>query len=307
MPKKFYKNKILSVIRITLSIVLVIFLFAGEAEDVYAARKKKTKSRRKKVRVYNPSQTKANAITKLQTSTELSELAKIEPTASANSESRVYKKEEINVADDTQMLSDVDILKTFLTMEEIIDIQNGDEGEELDELEAEDDIKVNLDDFRSLWLLAIGSGGDNAKTSFGVEKELMMELIMQWIGTPYRFGGMSKKAIDCSAWTRVIFFQADSVVIPRTAREQFTIGRHISRNHLEFGDMVFFHTYSRKFASHVGIYLGDNLFAHASSKEGVTVSSLNSTFYNNRFIGGRRLSESDLYAYKRGSVNGVLD
>jgi hypothetical protein len=192
----------------------------------------------------------------------------------------------------------VEILKTFLSEEEIMEAENGDEGEDLMELESEDDIKVDLDDFRSIWLLAIGGGGDNSKTSLGTEKELIMDIIMQWIGTPYRFGGMSKKAIDCSAWTRTIFFQADSIVLPRTAREQFTIGKSVSRNNLEFGDLVFFHTYSRKFASHVGIYLADNLFAHASSSEGVTISSLNSTFYNNRFIGGRRIREVDLYAYK---------
>ena len=157
-------------------------------------------------------------------------------------------------------------------------------------------------------MLAIG-GSDNSKTSFGVEKEVMMDLIVQWLGTPYRFGGSSRRAIDCSAWTRAIFFQADSVVLPRTAREQINVGRSITRSNLEFGDLVFFHTYSRKFASHVGIYLGDDLFAHASSAEGVTISSLNSTFYNTRYIGARRLSDSDLYAYKmqRGSVNNILD
>jgi len=90
----------------------------------------------------------------------------------------------------------------------------------------------------------------------------------------------------------------ESVLLPRTAREQILVGRNVKRNELDFGDLVFFHTYSRKFASHVGIYLGDNLFAHASSVMGVTISSLNSTYYNNRYIGGRRLSSKDMVNYK---------
>ena len=308
-----HKTKLLPTLTKLLTIMLSVLVLTSP-NDLIAAKKttKKQKASRKKIRVYNPPQTKANAIIRLQTSSELSELAKIEHNTFTNTESKAYQKENNIVAanrNENQMLSDVELLKTFLSADEIMDTENGDEGEDLAELEAEDDIKVNLDDFRSIWLLAIGGSGDNAKTSFGIEKELMMNLIMQWVGTPYRFGGMSQKAIDCSAWTRAIFFQADSIVLPRTAREQFTIGKNVSKNNLEFGDLVFFHTYSRKFASHVGIYLGDNLFAHASSAEGVTISSLNSTFYNNRFIAAKRLNEVDLYAYRmhRRNINTILE
>jgi cell wall-associated NlpC family hydrolase len=76
------------------------------------------------------------------------------------------------------------------------------------------------------------------------------------------------------------------------------VGQRVSRENLEFGDLVFFHTYSRKFVSHVGIYLSDNLFAHASSRLGVTISSLNSTYYNTRYVAGRRLSSKDLLTLK---------
>jgi lipoprotein Spr len=86
--------------------------------------------------------------------------------------------------------------------------------------------------------------------------------------------------------------------LPRTAREQALVGEKIVRKDLEFGDLVFFHTYTKKFVSHVGIYLGDDLFAHASSLLGVTISSLNSTYYNNRYVAGRRLSSKDLLTYK---------
>ena len=121
-----------------------------------------------------------------------------------------------------------------------------------------------------------------------------MDAIMDWLGTPYHFGGSNNRGIDCSAFVLTIFDYSAHISLPRTAREQFTVGMKIKKSELEFGDLVFFHTYSRSFASHVGIYLGDNLFAHSSSRYGVTVSSLESTFYNKRFIGGRRLSSRDV-------------
>jgi cell wall-associated NlpC family hydrolase len=68
----------------------------------------------------------------------------------------------------------------------------------------------------------------------------------------------------------------------------------VNRKDLQFGDLIFFHTRRHAYVSHVGIYLGDNLFAHASSKYGVTVSSLESTYYNNRFIGAKRITARDL-------------
>lgn len=303
MLKKTYKNKnkLLSTSINILTFMLIMGFFVAISEDLIAAARNQTNNKprpRKKVRVYNPPQTKANAVAMLQTSSELSELAKIEPTTSTNSESKAHQKVEQPVQNGDSMLSDVELLKTFLSVDEMMEIECGDEGEDIAELEAEDDIKVNIDDFRSLWLLAIGGNESNSKTSYGVNKEELMAVIMDWLGTPYKFGGATKKAIDCSAWTRAVFLQAGSMMLPRTAREQINVGRNVARSNLEFGDMVFFHTYTRRFASHVGIYLGDNLFVHASSREGVTVSSLNSTYYSSRFIGGRRFSERDLHVYK---------
>jgi len=276
--------------------------------------------RRRSNRSYNPAKTRADAIAILKTSESVSALAGIEPrgtressaysTVNTNSNNNSPTNQNSTVVTglteppNLSEMSDVELLNYLLSEEEDWEDDEeydgeleGDIGEDIAELEAEDDIQVNVDDFRAIWALAFGAD-ESLYTSFGTSKEALMGVIMEWLGTPYRFAGTTRKAIDCSAWTRAVFFQTDSIVIPRTAREQVHLGKRVSRDKLEFGDLVFFHTYSRRFASHVGIYLGDNLFAHASSRAGVTVSSLNSAYYAKRFIGGRRFTETDYASYK---------
>ncbi|MDA8077995.1 MAG: LysM peptidoglycan-binding domain-containing protein [Nitrospiraceae bacterium] len=108
------------------------------------------------------------------------------------------------------------------------------------------------------------------------------------INIPYRFGGNSILGIDCSAYVKKVYgFMG--IELPRTAREQFKEGEKIDREELSIGDLVFFRTYA-SFPSHVGIYLGNNLFIHASSKgKRVTIDSLDTPYYLKRFIGGKRV------------------
>lgn len=121
------------------------------------------------------------------------------------------------------------------------------------------------------------------------EEKVIMEVI-KFISTPYRYGGTTMKGIDCSAFTQNVFSNVFSFSLPRSAREQYQVGEIIDeREELKFGDLVFFNTTRRAKPGHVGIYLGDNFFAHASRKKGVTVSSLDETYYNKRYMGGRRL------------------
>ena len=108
------------------------------------------------------------------------------------------------------------------------------------------------------------------------------------INIPYKFGGNSILGIDCSAYVKKVYGLL-GVDLPRTAREQFNEGDAIDRDELSIGDLVFFRTYA-SFPSHVGIYLGNNLFIHASSKgRKVTIDSLETPYYLKRFIGGKRL------------------
>jgi hypothetical protein len=119
---------------------------------------------------------------------------------------------------------------------------------------------------------------NNFETGTPKEK-MLMEII-----------GNSKSGIDCSAFTQNIYKTTLSVNLSRSAREQYKQGEIISDvDDLQFGDLVFFDTRSGVSPGHVGIYIGDNLFAHASSKKGVTISSLNHDYYKDRFMGSRRI------------------
>ncbi|MBA4371776.1 MAG: hypothetical protein C0402_02815 [Thermodesulfovibrio sp.] len=113
------------------------------------------------------------------------------------------------------------------------------------------------------------------------------------LNIPYKFGGTSILGIDCSGYVKKVYGLL-GMNLPRTAREQFKEGEAIDRDELSIGDLVFFKTYA-SFPSHVGIYLGNNLFIHASSKgKKVTIDSLETPYYFKRFIGGKRLlTEAD--------------
>ena len=115
----------------------------------------------------------------------------------------------------------------------------------------------------------------------------IISLSMNYIGVPYVFGGTSPYGFDCSGYVQYVFANA-GISIPRTADVQYEFGTPISTTDLVAGDLVFFSTYTYG-ASHVGIYLGDNKFIHASSSRGVTIDSLGSSYYSSRYIGARRI------------------
>ncbi len=121
------------------------------------------------------------------------------------------------------------------------------------------------------------------------DREKVMMEIVKYLNTPYQYGGNSKSGIDCSAFTQNVFQKSLSCKLPRTASQQYNNGVKISNNYsLQFGDLVFFNTTKNSFPGHVGIFLGDNLFAHASFSKGVTVSSLMSSYFKARYVGARR-------------------
>ncbi len=124
----------------------------------------------------------------------------------------------------------------------------------------------------------------------GSISEKMLIEIVRYIKTPYKYGGTTDKGIDCSAFTQKVYGNALQIQLLRSAREQYTRGESVSdKDNLKFGDLVFFNTRRRVRPGHVGIYLGEGMFAHASSKLGVTISNLNEGYYLQRYMGARRM------------------
>jgi cell wall-associated NlpC family hydrolase len=161
-----------------------------------------------------------------------------------------------------------------------------DEGEENSIEEPAIDISVVLNKIKS----SIESP-DSGFTNTTPKERILMEII-KYINTPYKYGGNSQDGIDCSAFTQNVFSNGLNISLFRSAREQFTQGYPIkNKEDLTFGDLVFFNTRRAVRPGHVGIFIGDNLFAHASSSNGVIVSSLDHKYYAKKYIGGRRINE----------------
>jgi cell wall-associated NlpC family hydrolase len=113
------------------------------------------------------------------------------------------------------------------------------------------------------------------------EVHLFVKVATGFIGAPYRFGGSSLKGIDCSSFVQKIYKIFD-ITLPRNAREQSKVGISVTREKLTEGDLVFFHT--NRSLGHVGIYIGNNEFVHASSKgKIIRVDSLDTPYYQKRF------------------------
>ena len=125
-----------------------------------------------------------------------------------------------------------------------------------------------------------------------IQNKPLYELIDNWWGTPYRLGGTTQKGIDCSAFVQTLMIGVFAMHLPRTAREQKEASAWIPMNDLKEGDLVFFNT--RGSVSHVGVYLHNNKFVHASTSGGVMISDLNETYWSRKLLGAGRVLQNSL-------------
>lgn len=146
-----------------------------------------------------------------------------------------------------------------------------------------------------------GSAGGGHTSATGLElndkdNRKLYAAIDEWYGTPYQYGGCTKAGVDCSCFVGNIFKSVYGVSLHRTANDiQKDMDKMLGRNALKEGDVVFF-TNSNGKVSHVGIYLKDDLFVHSSTSNGVTISSLENSYWKKHFYkGGRHKSVATNY------------
>ncbi len=191
-------------------------------------------------------------------------------------------------------------------VEKSIEISRGDERTETDHaaLNIGADEEVELLDYQNGWYYIKKSDGtlvwlseDDINVNLLAPKDNGNEDVVKeakkHLGKPYKWGATGPSSFDCSGYTRYVYRQV-GIELPRVSRDQAKVGEPIHRDDLQIGDLVFFDTSGamNNIISHLGIYIGDNQFIHASSgKTGryVRISSLNKDFYKNRYVTARRV------------------
>jgi cell wall-associated NlpC family hydrolase len=122
-----------------------------------------------------------------------------------------------------------------------------------------------------------------------LNNEKLINFIDEWYGTKYRLGGEDKNGVDCSAFVQSFMQNLYGISLPRTSKEQYAQTSRIKKSQLTEGDLVFFHTRGKgKSVSHVGVYLRNNKFIHASSSGGVMISDLGDEYFHKRYVASGR-------------------
>lgn len=138
---------------------------------------------------------------------------------------------------------------------------------------------------------ASGGGSNPLGLSYSPgDNRQLYEAINSWLGVPYKYGGTDRNGIDCSAFVGVIYKQVYGISLNRTANDMTRNVTFIAKSQLREGDLVFFNNSKGK-VSHVGIYLKEGLFAHASTSNGVSVSRLDNTYWQKHFYKGGRVKK----------------
>ncbi len=120
----------------------------------------------------------------------------------------------------------------------------------------------------------------------------LYKFVDKWYGTNYRLGGFSEKGVDCSGFTKMLYQEVYGIELTRTSVEQHkNANREKLHTNAKEGDLVFFRQRSKRI-NHVGVYLGNSFFIHASTSHGVMISSLTETHWSKSFAGIGKISST---------------
>lgn len=128
-------------------------------------------------------------------------------------------------------------------------------------------------------------------TGMHIKKRSSLPLYLcidKWMGVPYRYGACSPSGTDCSGFTGNVYKEVYHKELPRSSEDQYQTCRRIRKKRLKEGDLVFFHTGKGNNITHVGIYLGNGRFVHASTRKGVRIDDLEDKYYAQSFVRGGR-------------------
>lgn len=140
--------------------------------------------------------------------------------------------------------------------------------------------------FAAAVLFGVGSGSAQAETPLN-------KAVDDLIGVKYKYAGTTEKGFDCSGFTMYLF-EKFGIELPHQSKSQNEEGYWIEKDNLREGDLVFFNT-DGKGISHVGVYIGNGVFAHSAYGDGVTKTKLTDPYYSKRYVSARRILRDDVY------------
>lgn len=122
------------------------------------------------------------------------------------------------------------------------------------------------------------------------ENKQLLATVTEWLGTPYRSGGASKKGTDCSGFVSGVYQEVFGITLVHSSRAMFQRVAHIKKTAIQTGDLVFFRRGPGQPIYHVGIYLNNHKFIHSATNGGVMVSSLNQSYYAHHYYAAGRVN-----------------
>ncbi|MFP4033016.1 MAG: C40 family peptidase [Desulfococcaceae bacterium] len=122
----------------------------------------------------------------------------------------------------------------------------------------------------------------------GTENLQLLAAIESWMGTPYRYGGCTRFGVDCSCLVKNLYEEVFNLDLARTSRDMFDTLEHVDPEEIREGDILVFRGRRGSRIGHVGLYLKDGKFVHASRRHGVTIGEMKNGYFRKRFVAARR-------------------